>query len=97
MTFAAASQPPPGKRPGKQNRPRFDLRGSTGASKARALDGARRLASRPAVEAENSALVDLARDCREFWGVSAKGVFSCRFFDREWTRGLDCEGVEDRC
>jgi predicted ATPase len=36
-------------------------------------------------------------DCRQFWGVSAKGVFSRRFFDREWTRGLDCEGGEDRC
>jgi hypothetical protein len=36
-------------------------------------------------------------DCRKFWGVSAKGVFSRRFFDREWTRGLDCEVGEDRC
>jgi len=36
------------------------------------------------------------RDCRKFWGVSAKRVFSRRFFDREWTRGLDCEGGENR-
>ncbi len=60
MSFTSTSQPPPGKRPGKQNRPRLDLRGSTEASKARALDGARRLASRPVVQAENSGLVDLA-------------------------------------
>ncbi len=60
MSFASASQPAPGKRPGKQNRPRFGLRGSTEASKAGDLDGARRLASRPVVQAENGGFVDLA-------------------------------------
>ena len=52
MSFASASQPVPGKRPGKQNRPRFGLRGSTEAPKARPLDGARRLALRPVVQAD---------------------------------------------
>ena len=37
MSFASTSPPPPGKRPGKQNHTRFCLRGSTEASKARAL------------------------------------------------------------
>jgi transposase len=37
------------------------------------------------------------RDCRKFWEVRPRGVFSRRFFDREWTRGLDCEDGEDRC
>jgi hypothetical protein len=58
MSFASTSQPP-GKRPGKQNHTRFCLRGSTEASKARALDRARRLASRPVVQAENGGLGDL--------------------------------------
>ncbi len=60
MSFASASQPPPGKRSGKQNRSRFGLRGSTKASKARALDGARRLALQSVVQAENGGLADLA-------------------------------------
>ena len=59
MSFASTSPPPPGKRPGKQNHTRFCLRGSTEASKARALDRARRLASRPVVQAENGGLGDL--------------------------------------
>ncbi len=58
MSVASTSPPPPGKRPGKQNRPRFDLGGSTEASKACALDGARRLASWPVVQAENGGLED---------------------------------------
>jgi hypothetical protein len=47
--------------------------------------------------AEMKRLSARLRDCRKFWGVSAKGVFWRRFFDPEWTRGLDCEGGEDRC
>jgi len=60
MNCASTSPPPPGKRARKQNHPRFGLRGSTGASKARALDRARRLTSRPVVQAENGGLGDLA-------------------------------------
>ena len=30
-------------------------------------------------------------------GCRRQGVFSRRFFDREWTRGPDCEGGEDWC
>ncbi len=56
MSFASASQPAPG----KQNCPRFGLRGSTEALKASALDGARRLALRPVVQAENGGLGELA-------------------------------------
>ena len=59
MSFASTSLPPLGKRPAKQNHPRFGLRGSTGPAKARALDRARRLASRPVVQAENGGLGDL--------------------------------------
>ena len=59
MSFASTSPPPPGKRPGTQNHTRFCLRGSTEASKARALDRARRLASRPVVPAGNGGLGDL--------------------------------------
>ena len=59
MGFASTSPPPPRKRPRKQNHHRFGPRGSTGASKARALDRARRLASRPVVQAENGGLGDL--------------------------------------
>jgi hypothetical protein len=60
MSFVSTSPPPPGKRPGKQNHPCFGLRRSTGASKARALERARRLASRPVVQAGNGGLGDLA-------------------------------------
>ena len=59
MSFASTSPPPPGKRPGKQNHTHFCLRGSTEASKARAFDRARRLASPPVVQAENGGLGDL--------------------------------------
>ena len=59
MSFASASPPAPRKRPGKQNRPRFGLRGSTEATKASALDGARRLALRPVIQAENGGLGEL--------------------------------------
>jgi hypothetical protein len=55
MSFASTSPPPPG----KQDHTRFCLRGSTEASKARALDRARRLTSRPVVQAENGGLGDL--------------------------------------
>jgi hypothetical protein len=35
-------------------------------------------------------------DCRNFWGVSVKGVFPRLFFDREWwTRGLGFEVGEN--
>jgi hypothetical protein len=60
MSFVSASQPAPGKRSGKQNRPRFGRKGSTEASKASPLDGARHLALRPGVQAENGGLEEPA-------------------------------------
>ena len=59
MSFVSASQPVPGKRPGKQNRPYFGFRGSTEAPKASPLDGARLLALRPVLQATNGGLGEL--------------------------------------
>ena len=50
------SQPASGKRPGKQNRPYFGLRGSKVASSASLRPGARSLPSQPPAPAENPAL-----------------------------------------
>ena len=47
MSFAFTPWPAPGKRPGKQIRPRFGPQGGTGAYKVNSVDGARRLALRP--------------------------------------------------
>ena len=59
MSFASASQPAPGKRPGKQNRPRLGLRGCTEVPKASHLDGVRRLALRPVMQAASGWLQEL--------------------------------------
>jgi len=56
MSIASAAQPAPGKRRGKQNRPRFGLRGSTEVPKASPLDGVRLLALRPVMQATNGGL-----------------------------------------
>ena len=56
MSFPSASRPAPGKRPGKQSRARFGVRGSTVESKASLHGGARRLPLRLVVRAENSGL-----------------------------------------
>ena len=58
MSFVSTSPPPPGKRPGKQNRPRFGLRGSTVASK-RALLMERDRPRRGLSQAENRDFGDL--------------------------------------
>jgi len=56
MTFTSTSQPAPGKRPGKQNRSRFGLQGSTEAPKARPHDGVQPLALWPVMQATNAGL-----------------------------------------
>ena len=57
MSIASASQSALGKRPGKQNRSRFGVRGSTAEPKANLRGGARRLSLRLVVQEENSGLV----------------------------------------
>jgi hypothetical protein len=56
MSIASASRSAPGKRPGKQYRCRFGVRGSTVEPKASLHGGARRLPLRLVVQAENSGL-----------------------------------------
>ncbi len=56
MSFAPASQQTPGQRPGKQNRPRCGLRGSTEAPTARPLDNIGSLALRPVIQATDGSL-----------------------------------------
>ncbi len=56
MSFVSTSQPAPGKRPGKQNRPYFGLRGSTVTPSASLRPGARPFSSQPPARAENRAL-----------------------------------------
>jgi hypothetical protein len=55
MSFASASQPAPG----KQNRPRFGLRGSTEAPKASTLENDGFLALRPVMRATDGGLAQL--------------------------------------
>lgn len=57
MSIASASRSALGKRPGKQNRSHFGVRGSTAEPKANLLGGARRLSLRLVVQEENSGLV----------------------------------------
>ena len=56
MSFVSAPLPVPGKRPGKQNRPYFGLRGSTVTPSASPRSGARLSPSQPTVRAEHRAL-----------------------------------------
>ena len=56
MSFASASRSAPGKRPGKQNTPRFGIWGSTVKPKTSLHGGARRLPLQFVVQAENSGL-----------------------------------------
>jgi hypothetical protein len=55
MSFASASQPAPG----KQNRPRFGLRGSTEAPKASTLENVGFLALRHVMRATDGGLAEL--------------------------------------
>lgn len=54
MSFASATRSAPGNRSGKQNRPRFGIRGSTVEPKASLHGGARWLPLQLVVQAENS-------------------------------------------
>jgi hypothetical protein len=56
MSFVSASQPAPGKRPGKQNRPYFGLRGSAVTPSVSLCPGTRPFPSQPPERAENRAL-----------------------------------------
>src|ERR1700688_4322382 len=56
MSIASASRSALGKRPGKQNRSRFGVRGSTAEPKASLHGGARRLPLRHVAQAKNSGL-----------------------------------------
>src|SRR5579872_6784969 len=73
MSFASALRPPVGKRPGKQNRSHFGVRGSTVEPKSGLHGGARRLPLPPLVRAENSLLGILTMP------VAAESLLICAF------------------